>query len=154
VAKVILALGAAAAMALGIFLSKSVEREEFPPSDGWAKVMNGSGEPGALQVVGAWEDRDAARHVLEMAPPAAWRFMREGDDFRIRIRTLAVPVVGMTLSQLQWEIRRGGETWHFGEPPAWRFWSLVGSIAAVPLVLSALVAVAVALASRKTAVNP
>jgi hypothetical protein len=111
--------------------------------------MNSTGEPGALQMVGDWEDRDQARHLIEMAPEGAWQFVREDDELRIRLRAFEVPVVRKEFTQIQWEIRRGPETHHFNDPPAWRFWGAFGLTAGAPALLAALVSGVVALASRK-----
>ena len=146
--KVILALGALVSLALGGFLWKSTTRLEFPPSGDPMKIMNGTGEPGALQVVGGWEDRDAVRYLLNKTPPGVWRFIREGDELRVRSRSWTLPGLGER-SLFQWEVRRGGELFYFNEPPAWRFWGLPALVAAAPLVLSCLVAGVLALVSNK-----
>lgn len=152
-AKVILAVGVFASGILGFALWRRVERDALPPSGNWLTIMDSEGDPDRLKIVGAWEDREASAQIRTV-PASFWPLVRDGDEFRARRRTLAIPMVGWTLTQLQWEIRRDKLTFEFGYPPAWRFWGLVGSISAAPIVLFALVAGAVLLASGKKEMKP
>jgi hypothetical protein len=146
--KVILAVGATASAVLAFLLWRAMSRLEFPSAGRSVKIMNSTGEPGALQMVGDWEDRDEARHLIEMAPEGAWQFMREGDELHIRLRAFEIPVVRKGFTRIQWEIGRGPETHHFNDPPAWRFWGAFALTAGAPALLAALVAGVVALVSR------
>lgn len=125
-AKIILAVGALASVALGIALWKSVTRVDFPQEEQWSKVT---------------------REYNESRFP--WKLLRVGDEFRMQGRGVRLPFLGTAVSQVHVEVRRGGETFHFGDPPAWRFWGVLGVVAAAPLGVSLLAAVALALLAGK-----
>lgn len=146
-AKVILAVGGVASGLVGFWLWQGMAQEVHPRAGGWMKILDGTGE-GNLQIVGSWDDREAIQRIVATAPLGAWKFVREYDDLRVHRRELALPVAGGTLSHLRWEVRRDDQILEFGYPPAWRFWGLVGLIAAAPTLLAALAAGVVALASR------
>lgn len=86
---------------------------------------------------------------LRWEPPEFSQSLREGDAYRIRARVLEVPILGACMTHQQWEIRRGGETMVFGVSSSLRFWGIVGLMAAAPLGLAVLAAVAVALTSER-----
>ena len=124
--KIILALGALASVTLGIALWKSVTRVDFPQEEGWSKVTTDFNEP-----------------------RFPWKLLRVGDKFRMQGRGVRLPFLGTAVSQVHVEVRRGGETFFFDDPPAWRFWGVLGVVAAAPLGLSLLAAVALAFLAGK-----
>lgn len=127
-AKIILAVGVLASVTLGIVLWKGVTRVDSPEQGKWSKVTAEFNEP-----------------------KLPWKLLRVGDEFRMQARGIRLPLLGTAVTQVQVEVLRRGETYHFGDPPAWRFWGILGLVAAAPLGLSALAVIALSLLPRRRA---
>ncbi len=135
--KVILLFGALASLGCAISLGALMERRELAALDA-AKGLTATGN-----------ELEDYRFLVRCLPGAEIRIDSRDELIRLRGCLLDLPALGIHLSTLQWEVRREGKTLRWTDPPAFQFWGLPGVIAAAPLVLAALAAGAITLASGK-----